>query len=79
MYGSCSENPPYEKFYGTATPGSTVWAESPYGSGSTVVGADGNWHFKVFFEGATPGEPFNVVVEDSEGHSKMFSFIVLEK
>jgi hypothetical protein len=79
MYGSCSENPPYEKFYGTATPGTTVWAESPYGSGSTVADAEGNWHFKVFFEGATPGEAFNIIVEDSEGHSKTFSFIVLEK
>ncbi len=34
---------------------------------------------KVFFEGATPGVPFTIVVEDSEGHSKTFSFIVLEK
>ena len=39
----------------------------------------GPFDFKVFFEGATPGEPFNIIVEDSDGHSKTFSFIVLEK
>ncbi len=76
-YGSCSETPPYEKFYGTATPGATVWAESAYGGASTVASAEGKWDLKVFFEGATPGEPFTITVGDSEGHSKSFTFTVL--
>jgi hypothetical protein len=44
-----------------------------------MVGDYGNWDLKVYFEGATPGVPFNVTVGDSEGHSKTFSFIVLDK
>ena len=78
-YGACSENPPYEVFKGTATPGATIWAESPFGGGTTMVGDYGNWDLKVYFEGATPGVPFNVTVGDSEGHTKTFSFIVLDK
>ncbi len=77
VYGSCSETPPYEKFYGTATPGATVWAESAYGNATTVASAEGKWDLKVFFEGATPGEPFIITVGDSEGHTKSFTFTVL--
>ena len=77
-YESCSETPPYDIFLGTAKPGSTVWAESPYGDGSTVAGELGNWDLKIYFEGATPGEPFNITVRDSEGHSKVFTFTVLD-
>ena len=76
-YGSCSENPPYDVFKGTATPGATIWAESPFGGASTIAGDLGYWDLKVYFEGATPNEPFNVTISDSEGHSKVFTFTVL--
>ncbi|MGZ5382576.1 MAG: hypothetical protein ACXWH0_01130, partial [Acidimicrobiia bacterium] len=38
-YGSCSEPEPYDKYYGTATPGTTIAVSSDYGSGTTVVAA----------------------------------------
>ncbi len=78
-YGSCSENPPYDVFKGTATPGATIWAESPFGGASTMAGDLGYWDLQVFFEGATPNQPFNVTISDSEGHSKVFTFTVLAK
>jgi hypothetical protein len=78
QYGSCSESPPYDVFHGTATPGATVWAESPYGGGTTVAGDLGKWDLKVFFEGAPVGEPFTVTIGDSEGHSKSFTFTRLD-
>ncbi len=77
-YASCSENPPYDVFYGTATPGATIWAESPYGVVSTIAGDLGKWDLKVIFEGALPGPAFNVTIGDSEGHSETFTFTVLE-
>jgi hypothetical protein len=77
-YGSCSEPEPYDKYYGTATPGATITVTSDYGSGSTVAGAGGEWLVQVFFTGATPGEPFVVTVSDSEGHVKTFEFVSYE-
>jgi hypothetical protein len=73
-YGSCSEAEPYDKYYGTATPGTTVNVTSAYGSGSTVAAANGEWLVRVYFTGATPGVPFPVTVSDSEGHFKTFEF-----
>lgn len=78
-FGSCSETPPYDIFKGTATPGATIWAESPYGGAGTVAGDLGYWDLQVFFEGATPNEPFNVTIRDSEGHYEVFTFTVLAK
>ncbi|MGZ8784290.1 MAG: hypothetical protein ACXW1Y_01850 [Acidimicrobiia bacterium] len=74
-YGSCSEPEPYDKYYGTATPGTTIAVSSAYGSGTTVVGAGGEWAVKVFFTGTTPGEPFVVTASDSEGHAQSFEFV----
>jgi hypothetical protein len=74
-YGSCSEPEPYDKYFGTATPGTTVTVSSDYGSGSTVAAANGEWLVRVYFTGAPTGVPFTVTVSDSEGHSKMFEFV----
>ncbi len=74
-YGSCSDPEPYDVFFGTATPGATITVTSDYGSGSVVAGEKGGWDLKVYFTGATPGQPFVVKVSDSEGHVKKFEFV----
>jgi hypothetical protein len=73
-YGSCGEAVPYDKFYGTAAPGSTIWVESPYGSGTTTAGVEGHWDIRVDFPEAPVGEPFTVVVESSDDGRATFTF-----
>ena len=73
-YGSCSEELPYDVFYGTADPGSTIWVESAFGSGSTTAGDKGHWEIRVDFPDAPIGEAFEVVVESSDGGRKVFTF-----
>lgn len=77
-YGSCSENPPYDVFYGTGTPGMVVEIISKYGYTTTAVGDGGTWDKKVYFEDAVVGEVFEIVIETSEGHRKVFEFKRLE-
>lgn len=77
-YGSCSENPPYDVFFGSGVPGSVVEVGSAYGSGRMEVGDDGRWEVKVFFESAPLGETFEVSVVDSLRHTAAFSFTRLE-
>ncbi len=50
VYGSCSENPPYDVFHGTATPGHEVkvWTDS-YGYQKVQVGESGNWEIRFTF------------------------------
>lgn len=74
-YGSCGEAIPYDKFYGTAAHESTIWVESLYGSGTTTAGADGFWDIRVEFPDAPVGEPFDVVVESSDGGWASFTFV----
>ncbi len=61
-YGSCSEDPPYDIYFGTAPAGTSVTISSPYGSDSTTADGAGNWSKKVFFSGAPLNEPFTVTV-----------------
>lgn len=77
QFGSCSETPPYDVYYGTGEPGSTVEITSEYGSGSVVVGDKGNWEKKVIFETAPPGMPFLVRVSDEFGRKADFEFVYL--
>ncbi len=74
-YGSCSESPPYDIFYGRAAAGTKVWVASPYGSAETVAGDRGEWEVRVFFEAAPHGEAFPVSVTDAAGHEKQFEFV----
>ncbi len=73
-YGSCSESPPYDVFFGTGVPGTVVEIGSPYGGGRTVIGEAGGWDMKVVFEGAPIGVTFEVVLETSAGHRMVFPF-----
>ena len=74
-YGSCGEEVPYDKFWGTATPGATVWVESDFGGGVTTANEKGKWEIKVFFPDAPFGEPFTVYVESSDGGFAEFAFV----
>lgn len=74
VYGSCSEDPPYDVFRGTARPGATVKVRSGYGGGETVVSESGHWELKVTFPKAPPGETFQVKVKDSDGRWELFEF-----
>ena len=64
MYGSCSENPPYDVFYGTTKPGAIVVIESEY-SNRIDVHANELGEFEIhvdFFVEAPIGVPFKVYV-----------------
>ncbi|MDX1448554.1 MAG: hypothetical protein R3246_05770 [Acidimicrobiia bacterium] len=69
----CAEDPPYDEYYGTGEPGSTVMVVSEWGSGDTTVGSDGSWYVKVFFPKAPKGVAFDVKVKDSLGRYQYFS------
>ena len=78
-YGSCAEPIPYDKFFGTAAPGSTIWADSPYGSGATTANESGEWLIRVDFPEAPAGEAFTVVIESSDGGRATFTFVRTEE
>ncbi len=73
-FGSCGEDPPYDEFSGTATPGSTVKIRSDHGGGTTTVGADGTWFVRVEFPTAPAGVSFPVKVTSSDGGGAVFNF-----
>ncbi|MEA1903406.1 MAG: hypothetical protein U9N56_07760 [Actinomycetota bacterium] len=73
-YGSCGEEVPYDKWYGMGDPGTKIWIESKFGSGSTVIGESGEWWLKVEFPEAPCGETFDVVLETDQGHREVYSF-----
>jgi hypothetical protein len=66
--------PPYDEYYGTATPGTSVAVISDYGSGETVAGADGKWYLKVEFPEAPFGVTFEVAVRHQGGATFGFPF-----
>lgn len=76
-FGSCSETPPYDVYYGKGQPGSLIRIESEYGSATVEVGAEGHWEKKVFFETAPANQPFVVKVKDEYGRSAQFEFVYL--
>ncbi|HEX9644919.1 MAG TPA: hypothetical protein VGC11_13090 [Acidimicrobiia bacterium] len=76
-YGSCDETVPYDVFFGTAAPGTEIWVESGFGRGHTVAGENGEWRVRVEFPDSPVGVAFDVVIESSAGHRKVFSFVHL--
>ncbi|MCZ6662462.1 MAG: hypothetical protein O6951_06000, partial [Actinobacteria bacterium] len=76
-YGSCSEDVPYDVWYGTGDPGTKIWIGSEYGSNSTVIGEKGNWDLKVKFPEAPCNDEIKVVLETDDGHRKVYEFIRL--
>jgi hypothetical protein len=74
-YGSCDSSPPFDIYWGTAEPGSTVSIISEYGSGSVRANDEGGWEVKVYFPEAPKGKVFVVKVKDEFGHKKTFEFV----
>lgn len=74
-FGNCSENPPYDVYYGTADPESKVTITSEFGSGSTYANAEGNWEVKVIFAEAPYNVEFLVTVKDHTGAKRTFGFV----
>ena len=74
-FGSCSETPPYDVYYGKGQPGSLVTISSPYGSATVEVGEEGGWEKKVVFETAPADKPFLVKVSDEYGRHTQFEFV----
>jgi hypothetical protein len=72
VYGSCSENPPYETFHGTATPNGKVWIQSPYGEKAVWADASGHWEATIYFEGVPSGKTFEISVKDYEKHEYQY-------
>jgi outer membrane biosynthesis protein TonB len=73
QYGSCGESPPYDVFWGTATPGAKIWIASPYGGKTVEANGDGHWEAKVVFYEVPAGKTFEVVIE-GDGHRNVFGF-----
>lgn len=74
VYGSCEEDPPFDVYWGTAAPGTPIYVESEFGSGSTEANSTGDWELKVFFPEAPPEVEFTVKVKDNKGHKFLFGF-----
>ncbi len=75
VYGSCSENPPFDVYFGTAPEGTSITISSAYGGASTTAGGDGGWEKQVFFSGAPLNEAFTVTV-DVGGEVFYFGMVV---
>lgn len=73
-WGECAIDPPYDEYYGTGQPGSTITVSSPYGGGSTKVKESGEWYLKVEFPEAPPNKTFVVKAIDSYGRKAVFEF-----
>lgn len=76
-FGSCSEEPPFDIYYGVGEPGSIISVQSEFGSGVTTVNGEGHWEIQVFFPEAPPGEGFLVKVIDEFGRKETFEFVFL--
>lgn len=66
VYGACEDDPPFDVFYGTASPGATISITSEYGSGSTTAGEAGEWEVRVYFPTAPFGEKIKVWVSSGD-------------
>lgn len=73
-FGSCGEDLPYDKWYGTGEPGTKIWVVSDFGEGSTTVGENGEWHLRVDFPESPCNDTFGVVLETDKGHRKVYEF-----
>ncbi len=74
-YGSCSEDPPYDVYYGTGKPGTAITISSEFGGGTAEVGENGEWSLKVFFPEAPAELVFTVKVKDFTGAKVLFEFV----
>jgi hypothetical protein len=67
-------DPPAADYFGVAPPGSTVTATSPFGTASTLAGADGQWSLHLPLPGAPLDQRFRVVLSAPPLPSLTFNF-----
>jgi hypothetical protein len=72
-YGSSLESPPWDKWYGTGTPGTEIWIGNDWGSSSTTIPESGEWYLKVQFPEMPCGTKA-VVLETNDGDRNVFEF-----
>lgn len=60
--GSSDAADPFERFSGTAPPGTTVTASSPHGSASATADAHGRWSLQLDFSDLPTGASFPIAV-----------------
>lgn len=71
----CDTNPPFNEYWGTATPGSTISISSPYGSKNVTAGELGKWDARIEYPDAPYGVWFDVTITSSkDGGTKVFEF-----
>jgi hypothetical protein len=66
-YGASHKAEPFEKFFGTAPPGTAITAVSEYGSAGTAASDEGKWSLALWFQGLPEGAqefPVTVTVGD---------------
>ena len=66
VHGVCDDDPPFDVFYGTAQPGSTITVSSGFGGGTTTAGENGEWELRVYFPEAPIGQKIKVWVSSGE-------------
>jgi hypothetical protein len=74
-FGVCTSTPPFDVYFGTGEPGSTVYVQSEYGSGAVEVNGEGGWELQVFFNEAPADQSFEVKVYDTLGRERIFEFV----
>lgn len=74
VHGVSEQNPPFDVYWGTAPPGTTIYIESDYGSGSTSANDNGDWEVRVYFPEAPVDKEFTVKVKDDKGQKYLFGF-----
>lgn len=71
----CDSTPPFNEYWGTATPGATITINSPYGGKQVTAGELGKWEARVEFPDAPVGTMFEVSITSSkDGGTKVFPF-----
>lgn len=74
-FRSCDSAEPYEVFWGTGRPGLVIEFISAFGDRRIEVGESGEWTTEVFFHEVPVNDPFDIVVETSDGHREVFTFV----
>ena len=72
-YGSSSDSPPSDVFYGTAKPGAKIVIEANWGRAVGYANEEGQWEIHISFPESPIGEAFKVWVVSGD-HTEVFWF-----
>jgi len=75
-FTECNATPPFNEYWGTATPGAVISISSAYASKQVVANGDGNWAARIEFPEAPVGQVFAVAITSSlNGNGFELSFV----